>query len=657
MLDTPVKTKDKDSATFVDEGLQVLPPGATSTAAEPLPPTLKVIVAVHGVGEQLRCEAEQAVAARFALDMNPALPLMPLGHFHVGRAGDVGVSALIGPPRDWDSDDRRNIHFAEVYWANVPRDIVKQADTLEEAKAWGRTVVSRARALHDTYVRGDLDPGDFELAAGAVDEIVETVGVLENLLAVLAKAGIFKFDLAPLLRNYVGDVQVVADFALYRDAIVSSFQQVLDKVDEAMTVMAHELAARHAAVHRWDADRTRQWEAQVGLEIHVVAHSEGTVVSFLGLLKALSGVAVADPTIANATAPGLGWVRHVRGFMTFGSPIDKHLVLWPEIWKDLRHIRAPGGIAIEWRNYYDHGDPIGFELDTARQWMQDNDIDAFRFGPGDDVGFARYLLPGKAHIDYWKDKDVFRHFIDDVVIRRSKSPPPSSKWLPTLLGAPLAYTLTITFHAAAVYLLYKAVASWQVKDHATTLATVVNVLVLTCLLGGVTFAARLPRLVNRRRWIWLPTAVVGFLVGAAPLWMAVQGVRPPPIVALDELMGSFGLARRGDLAMLLVALITASSGWWAARTPRHGRRWLVSLGSTAVASLVLLVMTQSWSAGGANLQPVWPVMLGGLAFVYSWWVGILTFDLAFLWHRYVRNNVAARTLHAWHRARCASGST
>lgn len=53
--------------------------------------------------------------------------------------------------------------------------------------------------------------------------------------------------------------------------------------------------------------------------------SEDTVVSFLGLLEGFR-----EPQ-----SPG--WVKQVRGFMTLGSPIDKHLALWPELFGE-----APG---------------------------------------------------------------------------------------------------------------------------------------------------------------------------------------------------------------------------------------------------------------------------------------------------------------------------
>ena len=60
--------------------------------------------------------------------------------------------------------------------------------------------------------------------------------------------------------------------------------------------------------------------------IHIVAHSEGTVVTFLGLLNGLR------------QPEEFPWVKHVRGLMTIGSPLNKHIILWPELWAGLpRH--------------------------------------------------------------------------------------------------------------------------------------------------------------------------------------------------------------------------------------------------------------------------------------------------------------------------------
>jgi hypothetical protein len=89
------------------------------------------------------------------------------------------------------------------------------------------------------------------------------------------------------------------------------------------------------------------------------------------------------------------------------------------IWKDLRPTGRRLDSPIQWRNYYDFGDPIGFRLETAVEFLAHQKCKAFDFETKKhDFGFSRYWLPGKAHNDYWRDAEVFGHFIDDVVMRR-----------------------------------------------------------------------------------------------------------------------------------------------------------------------------------------------------------------------------------------------
>lgn len=612
------------------------------TQGEVAAPTLKVIIAVHGVGDQLKCQTVQSVAERFSLDMSPPLPLLPLGYFNVGEGSELKLSRLDGLN---EGDCREHVYFAEVYWAGVPRKIVKEADTLEDAKAWGKTVVSRARALYQ-QVEGKVKPVDLDLAAGAVEEIVETVHILENLLGVLNKAGIFKFDLAPLLRDYVGDVQVVAEFPAHREAIVSRFQEVLSGAHLALKNAVAEMSSKFPG-------------KEIKREIYIVAHSEGTVVAYLGLLRGLSTIAALEAKGAlaeDSEKEKASWIDDVRGFMTIGSPIDKHLILWRQMWKDsegreLKYLGFRPAGKIKWRNYADLGDPIGFELNTARHWMTEQVITAFEFDSENDMVFSRYLLPGKAHVDYWKDEAVFGHFINDVVMPSATPPlPPGDKLYARLFCAPISYSLSVAFHAAAVYFLYTAVASWD-KTHVNSVVTAVNVALLTFLLCGVTFAARLPRLVKRDEFMWQGFALLGFALGAAPL--AIYGSRHtvPVIEALGSIFNDASASGMGVLTMTVAAFFTASSGWWARRRPRQGRRWLVSLGALFALVLAVVVIRQFGEEHPEQneAQPVWPVLLGLLAFVYSWWVGILTFDLAFLWHRYVRGAVAKKALDDWNR--------
>src|SRR5262249_28038731 len=134
-------------------------------------------------------------------------------------------------------------------------------------------------------------------------------------------------------------------------------------------------------------------------DIYIVAHSEGTVVSLLGLMTAF------------CSNPIPHWVKRIKGLMTIGSPLDKHLLLWPELWTRFEsHNNGGDQIAmdlsdpygIKWLNYYDNGDPIAFDLAAFRRWMRTHGWNrAFDFSDSDDIGFSRYYFPGKAHLDYW----------------------------------------------------------------------------------------------------------------------------------------------------------------------------------------------------------------------------------------------------------------
>jgi hypothetical protein len=40
---------------------------------------------------------------------------------------------------------------------------------------------------------------------------------------------------------------------------------------------------------------------------------------------------------------------------------------------------------------------------------------------------------------------------------------------------------------------------------------------------------------------------------------------------------------------------------------------------------------------------IWPLVVGSIAFLFFWKLSVILFDLTFVWHRYIRNNV----LHQW----------
>ncbi|MBN9118212.1 MAG: hypothetical protein J0I06_03470 [Planctomycetes bacterium] len=119
--------------------------------------------------------------------------------------------------------------------------------------------------------------------------------------------------------EFLQQLQLFADLSSYRDAL-------LVHIDEKLT----EIAAK---------DPTGK--------LVLVAHSLGTVVTFIALLRAQ---ARSDPPT---------WLGQVERFVTFGSPLDLVLVLFPEYFPPLP---GPCARGIAWTNYTLWNDPIATDL-------------------------------------------------------------------------------------------------------------------------------------------------------------------------------------------------------------------------------------------------------------------------------------------------------
>ena len=204
-------------------------------------------------------------------------------------------------------------------------------------------------------------------------------------------------------------MQIVADFRTYRDEILKSFGAVMAE--------ALQLAPKGP------------------VELYLVGHSEGSVLTFIALVTALS-----DPTQHK-------WINSVKGVMTIGSPIETHHLLWPELWQHLRPDvsleRNP--LNIPWRNYYDYGDPIAYGLDATKTWMEQYGFN--RQLQLTETKFGRSYLPGKAHVDYWEDNELFAYFIQTVVCPQTPCPrtaparEPGSKWSAVAVSYAVPYSI------------------------------------------------------------------------------------------------------------------------------------------------------------------------------------------------------------------------
>ncbi len=598
-----------------------MPNQSMAQAIQPIgdPAVKKIVVAIHGIGDQYRYATARSVINIFSHCFDQAAAV-PLGSFY-GVDSVVQTFRLKPPPEV--KPGIADIGFVEIYWADIPRRVQRRGYTIEETKAWARTVVERVRARYADDLTGLMKKEDYASAAAVIEDLIDGVEVLGNLFFLAGKAGLFHFDFHQMLTAYAGDVQIVADFANYREKICHHFRKILDEV------------------------HNKNKEA----DIYIVAHSEGTVVALMVLLKALCARTRNLPP----PEPPPSWIGKVRGLMTIGSPIDKHLMFWIEMWDPVETpdaTRAPKDPKnrIAWRNYYDYADPVGFRLDAARDWFEDHGWDKFfEFEGKHDFGFARYFLAGKAHNDYWSDPCVFGHFIRDVLRlspdldgERFDRPPPnrrsarfSSYFTP--------YFLVILILCSAIYIFY-TVPDAELGNLESWSKIISHVSGLCCLLLGTTVASRIFCLTRHTWWKWFAVCVFTVLTSL--------------YVLLFYLRQEFGTAREiGVSAIISLAFASVVCSVWADRHKislrkypllrlfARGMRPLLIVGGLATAALVvtrIFVATGPPPRDPPTLHAptsVWPLALAGAVFIYLWWLAALLFDLGFIWHRYVRHSV------------------
>ena len=605
------------------------------------PPVNKIVLAIHGIGDQTRSSTVLATAAQCCHHFGYRA-LLPLGGF-AGTLQDGRPPFVIPGPAC--PAGLATIGFGEIYWADLAREVETAGYTLQETKAWVRSVVSRIRVLAERRQPGrtDIHYGQIEYVMA---EAIDAIGALEALLFLARKAGVLDFDLNRILTDYLGDVQLVTEFAPVRAGILGRLHETL------------------ANAHRLHPEA----------EIHLVAHSEGTVIAWLGLLEAASD------------ARAFPWIRQVRGFMTIGSPIDKHLILWPGLFSGFTGpdpAFAAGTPPIRWLNYVDNGDPVGFELDTARWWLREHHYDqVFAFSSDDDYYFTRYAVPGKAHTDYWDDADVFQHFLMTVVAppHGPGDPPPPARrvelangprqrWIAKFTSNIVAYLIPLGALLAGVYFLSKGVGHYlDPKGEGEHPHLIRNVLALGGLLAGTTVWLRLTQLVRFGRWhlggalIYVACAAL-FYFAATPTsdlaWLAalpaqLGGTWADPrcglLLASAALVAAVSLANarwlRRVISFMVPRLLPAPSPKTAAGPAtaalahpplvRNALTVMLVLGGLALAANALVYDQLHHPAGAA----LWPIVLGAAAWLCLWRLAALVFDLVFIWHRYIRQSGA-----------------
>jgi hypothetical protein len=400
--------------------------------------------------------------------------------------------------------------------------------------------------------------------------MIEAITVVENLMKVVRAAGLFNFELKQVLDDFLGDVQLVGEYADTRREITDRFAERMHSIYEQAEAAATTSGEPEVQHEKVGAKRETP-------EIHIVAHSEGTVVALLGLLQ---GLRDAKP-----------WAWAVRSLSTLGSPIDKHLVLFPEMWEEVQNIKTPlpdSYQPIRWANYYDLGDPVGFALDSAQRRLTPWGWSRFFSFPKDaDLGFSRYVMPGVAHNEYWKDKEVFADIWEHGIEGKKRAPRgrgalswfrtsglKSKPWVYPLSTA-IPYGISALLHLIAFLILYlKVVQLLKLPQPGQVLAG--NIAGLTSVLIGLTLATRLPRLTKARKWhvFGWGTLVMGLVAYWRLVDLGAQALigdlftKWPPLVAVGETVSQslnardvgagVMTARLGTVGAVLLAAVVAS---------------------------------------------------------------------------------------------------
>ncbi len=440
----------------------------------------KHVVVVHGIGDQ----APNETVLGFMNEFVRALPRQA-GRYSVElynlieTVDDVsltGPRAASKPARSFQpayltfTDERKGeqhvIGFSEVYWQHIPKRYLDAND--------GRLpipIFTWARSINARLLRPQKA---FRLASQAIDNLERLLKLTKTLASMYAKSEQFY----RITTQFLGDVEMYTESDVIRTEINNRFLDVMARVPHFIDELQVKIAT----------ERGRASEFQ-SREIYLVAHSEGTVVTFNSIVEA---VGKRQP---------LDWLPLVRGLVTLGSPLDKHYTIWQHRFRN-RTLSQPGRLAtkIAWFNYWDRNDPVGYGLRVLFPGDATSPTDAERlFELRFDRGFARYLIPGLAHVGYWRDYRLLEHVIDRVMglgTTRKDTTPGDRWWAP--FHWPMVWSAHVFVRAliivVGVFLLRNLSApflgdAWSIKDELGYLSGLVVLVLIwrlhTCIHRGL----------------------------------------------------------------------------------------------------------------------------------------------------------------------------
>ncbi len=524
-----------------------------------------VVVVVHGIGDQTFGESLQEVIHRIlgAAGLPEGVSLGELRtRLHEGQ-GWASFSCLPG------------FGFAEAYWADVGRR--SEFHVLEETVHWTRTVSARVAWLARGAGNPLVSSRARQAARIALEDLAFALAQVRGINRILRTMGTGSRRLDQLLARYLGDVQLLTEYGDAREEILGRLDACLESV--------HHKAARQDDGHE--------------VRIHIAAHSQGSVVALLGLLR--------------GRARGAPWAACVRSLLTFGSPIDVFLMLWPELWDGLRRCgdsAMDDAPPIRWINARDEADPVGLRIQRARSFVARTAPGLFETGAPIEWNYARSPWPGWAHLSYWKDEALFARWLAPARGAEEGKGPPDR--LPGRAARFLPFLGIFALSLAAAHFAGSAddgmtPYSGLPGDGSVTLG---GIFALALVLDGLGLAAATVRVGGRGRWLFFALVLVA--VGLGALW-----TRPAA-----ESLSVWALAA-ALLSILSLVIVQA-------RPDRSPIRRLAAFGVGVSALSGGFV----WATRSLSPLQVTGLVVDVAAAIVFWAAGILGWSLFILWREH-----------------------
>lgn len=394
------------------------------------------IVVVHGIGQQRKNETVLPVIEQFAAARHKdpeQKSYLTLGRLTSQSKENVWIEYQNIPDspdpslkKPWvpimaNNSQGENIRFVDFCWSDVTRKAHSKVG--EPTKKWTDSLINRLK------LRVSVESKTEEVKGTPTQWIVDMMETMQEGALFIEKIMGFRL---PHLSNeifgaFLGDVEVYGDFPGARGRAVRLFHETMAKVHAThlaefpdnnviphYTIIAHSLGTvltMDAIAYAYANDKSRQSTAE-STDDDSIVHFPGYNQPFFPEVQSQAGKNKTD----SKNTPEVDWIEYLHSYITLGSPIDKYLALWPENyshfnnkeWMDKARINAKNKDKIQHFNYSDEQDPVGHELNILKStavWDELADIP-------EDIVFNRYIWPGLAHIEYWKDNQLFSRILE-----------------------------------------------------------------------------------------------------------------------------------------------------------------------------------------------------------------------------------------------------